>query len=91
MKLSKLYSNQDNLFEPIIFNDGLNIILGEMRLPDNPNKDSHCLGKSILGLLIDYCLLKGRSSSFFLFKHFDSKLPNRKPAKLSIDSLKGSI
>jgi uncharacterized protein YydD (DUF2326 family) len=65
MKLSKLYSNQDNLFEPIIFNDGLNIILGEMRLPENLDKDSHNLGKTTLGLLIDYCLLKGRSNSFF--------------------------
>lgn len=71
MKLSKLYSNQDRLFEPIIFNDGLNIILGEIRLPENLDKDTHCLGKSILGLLIDYCLLKGRSKDFFLFKHFD--------------------
>ena len=71
MKLSKLYSNQDNLFEPIVFNDGLNIILGEMRLPENLDKDSHNLGKTTLGLLIDYCLLKSRSKNFFLFKHFD--------------------
>ncbi len=71
MKLSKLYSNQDKLFKPIIFNDGLNIILGEIRLPENKNEDTHNLGKTLLGLLIDYCLLKGRSKNFFLFKHFD--------------------
>jgi uncharacterized protein YydD (DUF2326 family) len=71
MKLSKLYSNQDKLFKPIIFNDGLNIIIGEIRLPENQDKDTHNLGKSLLGLLIDYCLLKGRSNKFFLFKHFD--------------------
>jgi uncharacterized protein YydD (DUF2326 family) len=71
MKLSKLYSNKDSLFKPIIFNEGLNIILGEIRLPENQDKDTHNLGKSLLGLLIDYCLLKGRDKNFFLFKHFD--------------------
>ncbi len=71
MKISKLYSNLDEKMEPILFNDGLNIVLGEIRLPENKDKDTHNLGKTTLGLLIDYCLLKGRSKTSFLFKHLD--------------------
>lgn len=48
---------------------GLNVILGEIRLPENKDKDTHNLGKSTLASLIDFCLLKGKSKSFFLFKH----------------------
>ncbi len=34
-------------------------------------KTVHNLGKSTVARLIDFCLLKGRHSSFFLFKHED--------------------
>ncbi|NOZ89857.1 MAG: DUF2326 domain-containing protein [Epsilonproteobacteria bacterium] len=71
MILTKLYSNMDDKFEPIVFKKGLNIVLGEIRLPENMKKDTHNLGKSTLALLLDYCLLKGKSQNFFLFKHFD--------------------
>lgn len=71
MILTKLYSNSDEKFTPILFKAGLNIILGEIRLPENMNKDTHNLGKSTLASLLDYCLLKGKSQNFFLFKHFD--------------------
>ena len=71
MILTKLYSNMDNKFEPILFNRGLNIVIGEIRLLENIEKDTHNLGKSTLGSLLDYCLLKGKSQNFFLFKHLD--------------------
>jgi len=71
MILTKLYSNMDKQFEPILFNRGLNIIMGEIRLPENMEKDTHNLGKSTLASLLDYCLLKGKSQNFFLFKHLD--------------------
>ncbi|WP_038881749.1 DUF2326 domain-containing protein [Vibrio jasicida] len=71
MKLSKIYSNKPCTFEPIEFNDGFNVIIGEIRLPDNKNKDSHNLGKSKLAELIDFGFLKKRSKDFFLFKHID--------------------
>ena len=71
MILTKLYSNQNKKFEPIEFNRGLNIILGEIRLPENMEEDTHNLGKSTLASLLDYCLLKGKSENFFLFKHLD--------------------
>ena len=71
MKLSKIYTNKNDVFEAIKFNDGLNIIIGEIRHRKNKKKDSHNLGKTTLGLLIDYCLLKGRHRDFFLFKHED--------------------
>ncbi|MFN9638366.1 MAG: DUF2326 domain-containing protein [Synechococcaceae cyanobacterium] len=69
MKLSKLYSNLPNSFPPIRFNDGLNVVLAEIRDPENLNKDTHNLGKTTIAQIIDFCLLKKRSASFFLFKN----------------------
>lgn len=71
MKLSKLYTNKSDLFEPV-FKAGLNVIYGEIRLPENKTKDTHNLGKSTLGRVIDFTLLsKERDPKFFLFKHED--------------------
>ncbi|SRR6266446_3914314 len=72
MKLSKLYSSKADVFEPIEFAPGLNVVLGEIRLPENKNRDTHNLGKTTLGSMIDYCLLATRDNEFFLFKQFDS-------------------
>ncbi|EEP73096.1 hypothetical protein MCAG_03423 [Micromonospora sp. ATCC 39149] len=69
MKLKRLYSNRPEVFRSITFNDGLSAILAEIRLPENRLLDTHNLGKTTLAELIDFCLLKGKSSSFFLFKH----------------------
>ena len=69
MKLSKLYSNKPDLFETIFFSSGLNVIQGEIRLPENKGKDTHNLGKSILGKLLDFCFLSKKNANFFLFKH----------------------
>ncbi len=71
MKLSKLYSNQPNLFEPVEFTPDLNVVLGEIRLPQNRQKDTHNLGKTTLGRLIDFCFLLGKDNKFFLFKDLD--------------------
>ena len=71
MKLSKLYSNMPDLFTPIQFLPGLNVVLAEIRLPENRLKDTHNLGKTTLGRLIDFCLLSKRDKGFFLFKHLD--------------------
>jgi uncharacterized protein YydD (DUF2326 family) len=48
---------------------GLNAIVAEIRLPENRKKDTHNLGKTTLGRLLDFCLLSGKDASFFLFKH----------------------
>ncbi len=69
MKLSKLYSNMSDKFEPILFNEGLNVIVGEIRLEKNKEKDTHNLGKSVLGRLIDFCLLSGVTKKHFLIKN----------------------
>ncbi len=69
MKLSKIYTNKPTLFTPVIFNDGFNVIYGEIRLPENKEKDTHNLGKSTLGRVIDFTLLAKRNPNFFLFKH----------------------
>lgn len=69
MRLRRLYSNKPTVFEPIIFKEGLSAILAEIRVPANRQLDTHNLGKTTVGELLDYCLLKGKSSRFFLFKH----------------------
>jgi uncharacterized protein YydD (DUF2326 family) len=71
MKLSKIYSNLPLLFEPICFNEGLNVVLGQIRDPNNRGKDTHNLGKTTLLRLIDFCLLKKTNKRHFLFKHKD--------------------
>lgn len=71
MKLSKLYCNKSDLLGPIDFRAGLNVVLAEIRLPQNRDKDTHNLGKTTLGRLIDFCFLAGRDPKFFLFKHED--------------------
>ena len=71
MKLSKLYSNKPDQFGPIDFRSGLNVVLAEIRLPDNRDKDTHNLGKTTLGRMIDYGFLVTRDPKFFLFKHED--------------------
>lgn len=69
MKLSKLYCNKPDLFGPIDFHAGLNVVLAEIRLPQNRDKDTHNLGKTTLGRVIDFCFLSRRDPKFFLFKH----------------------
>lgn len=69
MKLSKLYANKPDLFEPIVFVSGLNVVLAEIRLPENKKKDTHNLGKTTLSRLLNFCLLAERNKDFFLFKH----------------------
>lgn len=71
MKLSRLYSNKPDLFEPVEFVQGLNVVMAEIRLPENRNKDTHNLGKTTLGRLLDFGFLAKRDPKFFLFKHID--------------------
>lgn len=71
MKLSRLYSDQHKIFEPIDFSIGLNVVLAEIRLPENRLKDTHNLGKTTLGRLLDFMLLAKRDPKMFLFKHFE--------------------
>lgn len=71
MKVSKLYSNKSDLFAPVAFVPGLNVVMAEIRLPENQEKDTHNLGKTTIGRLLDFGFLCSRDSRFFLFKHFD--------------------
>jgi uncharacterized protein YydD (DUF2326 family) len=72
MKLSKLYTNQPSLFEPVIFRGGINVVYGEIRLPENKEKDTHNIGKSTLGRVLDFSLLSKRNPNSFLFKHSET-------------------
>lgn len=69
MKLKRLYSNRPELFRPVEFNSGVSAVFAEIRLPENKDRDTHNLGKSIFGELIDFCLLKGKDSKYFLYRH----------------------
>src|SRR5687768_15871224 len=69
MRLSKLYTNKPDRFVPVLFVPGLNVVVAEIRLPENRNKDTHNLGKTTLARVIDFCLLSGRDPDLFLFKH----------------------
>lgn len=89
MRLSKLYTNRPEVFEPISFNPGLNVVLAEIRLPENRKKDTHNLGKTTLGQLIDFGLLAERKPAFFLFKH--AELFNGLVFLLEIEALDGSF
>lgn len=71
MKLSRLYSSKPDLFEPVEFVQGLNVVMAEIRLPENRNKDTHNLGKTTLGRLLDFGFLVKRDPKFFLFKHVE--------------------
>ncbi len=71
MKLSKLYSNKPDIFGPIDFAPGLNVVMAEIRLPENKDKDTHNLGKTTLGAMLDFGFLTGRDAKFFLFRHFE--------------------
>lgn len=71
MKLSKIYSSNDEIFSPIYFNDKLNIILARITMPENKKKTSHSLGKTSLAILIDFCLLKGKNKNDFMWKRYD--------------------
>lgn len=71
MRLSSLYCNLPDLFGPIHFRPGLNVVLGEIRLPDNNKENVHNLGKTTLAKVIDFCLCRGAKKSFFLLQHED--------------------
>src|SRR4051794_37070831 len=71
MKPSKLCSNRPKAFTPVEFEPELNVVLAEIRLPENRDRDTHNLGKTTFGRLLDFGFLASRDSKFFLFKHWD--------------------
>ncbi len=69
MRLVRLYSNKPDIFPPIEFHPGISAVVAEIKRPENMGKTVHNLGKSTVARLVDFCLLKGRHPSFFLFAH----------------------
>ncbi|QUM85466.1 DUF2326 domain-containing protein [Moritella sp. 28] len=67
LKLSKIYSNKEDLFPTIEFRDGLNVIFANVTKNDD-SKSSHSLGKTTLVELINYMLLKSIDKHSFLKK-----------------------
>lgn len=70
MKINKIYSNKE-IMEPVLFKDGLNIILGDIK-GTGTLKDEHNLGKTSLVHLIDFLLLK-RVTKENIFGRFKNK------------------
>lgn len=71
MKLTRLYSNLSYYFSPVEFNDGLNVVIAEIRHPENRAKSSHNLGKSTLARVMDFCLLGKVDKNHFFKKRED--------------------
>lgn len=71
MKPSKLYTDQPERFSVVEFTPELNVVLAEIRLPENQDRDTHNLGKTTLGRLLDFGFLAGKDPKFFLFRHED--------------------
>lgn len=69
MKLVRLYSNRKVEFPKIPFHPGLNVILAQVRVGDDHDKDDHNLGKTLLSDLLDFMLLKEVDKHFFSRKH----------------------
>ncbi|MBV9868746.1 MAG: DUF2326 domain-containing protein [Abitibacteriaceae bacterium] len=57
MKLSALYANKADIFPPIKFHEGFNVVFARVKNPKIKEKDSHNLGKTFLITVIDFCLL----------------------------------
>ncbi|MDO4225762.1 MAG: hypothetical protein Q4C75_07715, partial [Bergeyella zoohelcum] len=61
MRLIKLYSNKEHIFKTLMFNSGVNAIVGAVaeksKYLDDDKKHSHNLGKSTLAKVIDFCLI----------------------------------
>ncbi|MEM6405056.1 MAG: DUF2326 domain-containing protein [Pseudomonadota bacterium] len=68
MILSKLYTNRSDLFEPVFFKTGLNVVYCEMRVPEDKNIDNHNSGKSALSKVVDFAFLSKCNPDFFLFE-----------------------
>ena len=67
MKLVSIYSNKENYFPRIEFNRGFNVIFAQVESPEEKEKDSHNLGKTLLITVIDFGLL-GSIGKDHLFK-----------------------
>lgn len=69
MKLSCLYSDQPEIFAPIRFRDGLNVVLAHIRHPKDDSKLGHNLGKTLFIEILDFCLLKQVKKDHLFKRH----------------------
>jgi len=73
LKLSRLYSEQSNIFPDITFRDGLNVIYANVT-KQYKNKSSHSVGKTTLVELMNFMLLKTITGESILKKTAVSEL-----------------
>lgn len=67
MRFNKIYANRQ--FKEVVFNPGLNVILGRVLTPLDHTRHAHNLGKSLLLQLLEFMLVKKEDKNFFLRKH----------------------
>jgi uncharacterized protein YydD (DUF2326 family) len=53
------------MMDEVVFNLGLNYVLGSIMDVENKKKDTHNIGKTTFGKIIDYCLLKKVDNNSF--------------------------
>lgn len=71
MKLSHLYTNQPDIFVPIRFREGFNVVVADIQHPQDRKKSGHNLGKSFLIEVLDFALLKGVNKNHTFKKRAD--------------------
>jgi len=57
VKINRIYTNKDEVFRPIKFNPGFNVVFAQVKNPLSRTASSHNLGKTFLISVIDYALL----------------------------------
>jgi len=67
--LTQLFSDTDLLLKKVVFNSGINIVLG--KYSDKEKKGINGIGKSSLVRLIGYCLLSNSVETQFLHPKYD--------------------
>lgn len=87
IRITQLYSNNNKIFEPIKFNDGINLILGEKvekpKEETRKNKKTNGVGKSMSIEFINFALLKDEKDTRVLKIPLD-KIPVNFIVKLDL-------
>jgi uncharacterized protein YydD (DUF2326 family) len=71
MILSKLYSNNPDIFRPIEFAPGINFVDAEILEPKHRDNDTNIFRKPSLVNLIDFMLLSKKDPNLSLFKQYE--------------------
>jgi len=71
MKFASIYSNKEEVFPKILFNQGFNVVFAQVKDPKVKDNDSHNLGKSFFIQVLDFVLLGEIDKEHAFKKHPD--------------------